>query len=126
MEMKVIKSRLRTVGRMSIIGAAGVGLTMIAGSPAGAAPTTAASPCKIFHELYQQPVATMVADASGETCVTPAHPEGRQVLLLVYRNGVQIDSESGGIAPHFEYQCTTTATTTWSTNWDPPKDFPCG
>ena len=126
MDLKIIKSRLRTTGRVALIGAASMGLTLAAGASAGAAPATAPNHCVIVHELYQQPVAAIIADASGENCPSPSHPEGRQVELDVFKNGVQVAAISGSIAPNYRYDCITTADTVWSTNWDPPKHFSCG
>jgi hypothetical protein len=126
MEMRNIQSRLRTAGRVALVGGASMGLTLAAGASAGAAPATAPNRCVIVHELYQQPVATIIADASGEGCPTPSHPEGRQVVLNVFKNGVQVANLSGSIAPNYRYDCITTADTVWSTNWDPPQHFACG
>jgi hypothetical protein len=126
MELTNIRSRLRTAGRVALVGAASMGLILAAGASAGATPTPAPNHCVIVHELYQQPVAAIIADASGETCPSPSHPEGRQVELKVYRNGDLVADISGGIAPNYRYDCITTADTVWSTNWDPPKSFPCG
>ncbi len=122
------KTRLRTAVRIAVIGVAGMGLTLVAGVSANAAAPASTAPnhCVIIHDLYQQPVAAIIADASGENCPTPAHPEGRQVELDVYRNGVLVAAISGGLAPYYRYDCVTTNPTTWSTNWDPPKVFNCG
>ena len=126
MDMKFINPRLRTAGRAALTGAAVLGLTLVTGGSADAATATSASRCTILHELYQQPVAAIIADASGELCTSPSHPEGRQVQLDVYRNGVLVASISGGISPYYRYDCITTEPTVWSTNWDPPQTFPCG
>jgi hypothetical protein len=114
------------LGRVALV-AATLGAGLVAGAgPAWAGPSVAKARCVIGHDLYQQPVATIVAYADGEGCPTPEHPEGKQVTLRVWRNDVEVASISGGIAPHYEYHCITTAPTRWRTNWDAEKIFNCG
>jgi hypothetical protein len=121
METKIIKPRLRTMGRVALAGAVGMGLALVSGASASAAPATTANRCIITHELYQQ-LGTINADADGELC----GEYGTQVELDVYRNGVLVAAISGGIAPYYRYDCATTEPTVWSTNWDPPQTFSCG
>jgi hypothetical protein len=121
MKTKIIKSRLGTIGQVALVGAMGIGLTLVAALPASAAPAATANRCRIVHELYQQ-LGTINADADGELC----GEYGTPVELDVYRNGVLVAAISGGIAPYYHYDCVTTEPTVWSTNWDPPQTFTCG
>ena len=52
METKIIKPRLRTMGRVARASAVGMGLALASGASASAASTTTANRCIITHELY--------------------------------------------------------------------------
>ena len=109
METKIIKPRLRTMGRVARASAVGMGLALVSGASASAASTTTANRCIITHERYQQ-LGTIDADADGELC----GEYGTQVELDVYRNGVLVANHLG-VASH-----RTTGTTA------PPRNPLCG
>lgn len=121
MGIKTIKSGLTTIGRVALVGAVGMGLTLVAGAQASAASAGTVNRCIIDHELYEQG-GTIYADADGELC----GEYGTIVQLNVYRNGVRVASISGGIGPNYQYHCVTSEPTVWSTNWDAPQTFSCG
>lgn len=108
------------IARAALVVATGIGAGLGGAAPAGAATSGATAGC-VDHDLYQQPVAAIVAYADGEGC-TP----DQQVPLKVWRNDVLVSSRSGSVAPYFVYYCTTTAPTRWRTNWDAERTFNCG
>ncbi|MBG0830094.1 hypothetical protein HS041_20205 [Planomonospora sp. ID67723] len=114
-----IKRRLRRALGITMAPAA---VLVLMAAPASAAPAPVANGCLVHHELYQQPVAAIIAHAElpDESCgVGP-------ISLKVYRNGVLVASISGGPALTYRYDCITTAPTVWRTNWDRSKTFNCG
>lgn len=115
-----IASRGRAAAAALFAGGAAVALTVAGGAPAEAA---VPPKCRVQHELYQQPVATIIAhvEAPDESCGVGA------LSLRVYRNDVLVASISGSnVALSYRYDCVTTAATTWRTNWDPATVFNCG
>jgi hypothetical protein len=111
----------RTLGRVALVAATGLGAGLAGAVPAEAATAAPRAGCIVDHDLYQQPVATVVAYVDASICTPPMN-----VSLKVYRNGVLISSISGSQAPSFAYHCTTTTPTRWRTNWDPEEIFNCG
>lgn len=113
---------MKTITRtIALIGTAALAATLTAATPAVA--TSTGNKCEVLHELYQQPVAAIIADAEA--------PENaacgvRLITLKVWRNGVLVSSQSGWVALNFRYDCITTAPTVWQTNWDAPQTFSCG
>jgi hypothetical protein len=112
---------MNTITRtIALIGTAALAATLAA-TPAVA--TSTSNKCQVQHELYQQPVAAIIADAEApenEACGV------RVISLKVWRNGVLVSSQSGWGALNFRYDCVTTAPTQWRTNWDAPQIFNCG
>lgn len=111
---------MRTIKRVALAGAVGLGLTLVVAAPASAARPATAKGC-VTHELYLQQ-GSVNADADGETC----GEYGTIVELDVYRNGVLVAAISGGKAPYYHHDCVGTEPTVWSTNWDRPQTLPCG
>jgi hypothetical protein len=121
--MTMLGQRLRAAGHIALIGAAGAALTLAAAPPALAASAPAANHCLVQHDLYQQPVAAVIAYVEG--------PENEgchvgNISLDVYRNGVLVADISGGSSLNFRYDCVTTAPTVWWTNWDGARTLNCG
>jgi hypothetical protein len=116
-----IRSRGRTAAAALLAGGAGVALTVAGGASADAA---VPPKCQVQHELYQQPVATIIAHVeapASESCGVGA------LNLRVYRNNVLVANISGSqVALSFRYDCITTAPTAWRTNWDREVVFNCG
>ena len=110
-----------TTRTLALVGTAALAVTLAAAAPAAATPVS--HKCLVFHELYQQPVAAIIADAEA-----PENPSCgvRTITLRVWRNGVEVSSQSGWVALNFRYDCITTAPTEWRTNWDGPQIFNCG
>jgi len=110
-----------TTRAIALIGTAALAVTMAAAAPAAATP--AGNKCLVQHDLYQQPVAAIIADAEApenEACGVG------MITLKVWRNDVLVSSQSGWVALNFRYDCVTTAPTRWRTNWDPEQTFNCG
>jgi hypothetical protein len=112
-----MKTPIRTI---AFAGTAALAVALSAAAPAAATPP--GTKCRVFHELYQQPVAAIIADAEApekEACGVGV------ITLKVWRNGVLVSFQSGA-ALNFRYDCITTAPTEWRTNWDPAETFSCG
>jgi hypothetical protein len=110
-----------TTRTLALIGTATLAMALAAAAPAAATP--ASNKCLVYHDLYQQPVAAIIADAEApenESCGVG------MITLQVWRNGVLVSSQSGWVALNFRYDCITTAPTEWRTNWEGPKIFNCG
>ena len=124
----MISTSVTTRGRavaVLLAGGAAVALTVTGGASASASPRAAVPPkCQIQHELYQQPVAAVIAHVEApesESCGVGA------LTLRVYRNGIQVAGISGStVALNYRYDCVTTAPTAWRTNWDPEVILNCG
>jgi hypothetical protein len=102
-------------------GTAALAVALSAAVPAAATPP--GNKCLVYHDLYQQPVAAIIADAEApenESCGVG------MITLNVWRNGVLVSSQSGWVALNFRYDCITTAPTEWRTNWEAAKTFNCG
>ncbi len=109
-----------TTRTLALIGTAALAATLAA-TPAVA--TSTGNKCLVQHDLYQQPVAAIIAEAEApenEACGVGL------ISLKVWRNGVLLSSQSGWVALNFRYDCVTTAPTEWRTNWDGPRIFNCG
>ena len=109
-----------TTRALALIGTTALAVTLAAAAPASATP---AGKCLVAHDLYQQPVAAIIADAEApenESCGV------RIITLKVWRNDVLLSSQSDWHALTFRYDCVTTAPTRWRTNWDPEQTFNCG
>jgi len=116
------RMRLKTAGRLTFAAVAALGLAGAVASPASATPARKVNPCLVSHDLYQQPVAAVIATVEA--------PDGDcgvgTISLDVYRNGVLVGDVSGGPALNWRYDCVTTEPTVWSTNWDAPTTLNCG
>ncbi|MEU0877289.1 hypothetical protein ABZ345_01720 [Lentzea sp. NPDC005914] len=111
---------MKTITRtIALIGTAALAATLAA-TPAVASTGTK---CLVQHDLYQQPVAAIIAYA--EAPESPLCGVGL-ISLKVWRNGVLVSSQSGWVALNFRYDCVTTAPTEWRTNWDATRIFNCG